>query len=125
VVVGATASNNQQFAADTERSGNATSYTKIKEILVKVGGTIRVLHEMKASGSFGRSYIAVNDAQVSTSRSESDNAYHSYSEDLTIKAYDKVSIYYKSDTGPVTTYIKNFRINYDLAPTTSGSVVTD
>jgi len=108
------ASDNLKISADTERSMVGASYTKVKEVMVKRFGTIRVKFDLKCDvtdDSFGRIYV--NGVAVGTERNNTTSSYVTYSEDITVKAGDLVQLYYKQDASGNSVYTRNFRIYYD------------
>lgn len=128
-VVLATASDTLKYSADTERSTDNDAYTLVKQITVRVGGTVRVTFDAKtASGSTGHARIYVNGTAVGTERTPNSGTYVSYSEDITVAPFDLVQLYYQEPSGDAGAliYVRNFRIKYDLSATsTSGVVNTD
>lgn len=132
ILVLLTASDNLKYSADTERTeASNASYVKEKEIVIRQKGTIRVKFDLKGSDttySFkGRIYV--NGIAVGTERNQQGagaTTYATYSEDITIEAYDLVQLYIKNEaTGGLTTYCRNFRIYYDITNPDNGTVNTD
>lgn len=132
ILVLLTASDNLKYSADTERTQSSTiTYSKHKEIVIRQKGTIRVKFDLKGSDttySFkGRIYV--NGIAVGTERNQQGagaTTYATYSEDITIEAYDLVQLYIKNEaTGGLTTYCRNFRIYYDITNPDNGTVNTD
>lgn len=127
-----TASDNLKYSANTERTEVSNiNYVIKKEIIIRQKGTIRVKFDLKGSDttySF-RGRIYVNGIAVGTERNQQGagaTTYATYSEDITINAYDLVQLYIKNEaTGGLTTYCRNFRIYYDITNPENGTVNTD
>lgn len=127
-----TASDNLKYSADTERTQSSTiTYTKHKEIIIRKKGTIRVVFDLRGSDTtytfYGRIYV--NGVAAGTERLKQGagaTSYTTYSEDITIEAYDLVQLYIKNEaTGGLTTYCRNFRISYDITNPADGTVNID
>ena len=129
VIKKATASDTTVLSANTERSTNSlTSLTIVKSIRCTYGGTVRVKHQMKMSGSaFAvESQIYVNGLAYGTLRSNTSTTYVAYSEDITINASDIVQLLYRTTSSGVTTvYVNNFTLNFDLSSAGEGTAITD
>jgi hypothetical protein len=116
-------------SADTERAWTDDAYTKRKEIIVRLGGTIRVKFDMKRSavgapGVLGKIYV--NGVAVGTERSSGDTTYETFSEDISISPFDLVQLYTNRNGGAgITGYVRNFRIYYDLSSLDQTTVNTD
>ncbi len=132
ILVLLTASDNLKYSADTERTQSSTiTYTKHKEIVIRQKGTVRVVFDLKGSDTtyafYGRIYV--NGVASGTERLKQGagaTSYTTYSEDITINAYDLVQLYIKNEaTGGLTTYCRNFRIYYDITNPDNGTVNTD
>ena len=98
-------------AADTQRTGNDSSYTKKKEIQVRRTGSINVSFDLKC-GTYGTTYgrIYKNGSPVGTVRSTTNNAeFTSWTESISVTAGDYVQLYcYTSGPGYGYSY-RNFR----------------
>jgi hypothetical protein len=120
----ASTSTNLKASADTEQTTSGTTYTKIKEIQVRLCGTMRVAFDLKRSGgttAYGQIYI--NGVAVGVERSNSSDVYVTYTEDIpNIQTSDLIQLYYKNNSG-ASTEIRNFRIYWDVTPTTTFSKV--
>jgi hypothetical protein len=112
------------ISADTIRSTNATSYTKIKEIVMNYGGSsIKIKFDMIknqiGSSAYGRIYkndVAIGGEHVITN--QNDGAYITYTDSLgTFYAGDKFQLYIKCTNPSYESQIRNFRI-YKLADAT-------
>ncbi len=103
---------------DTERVVVATSYTKIKEILINTIGftTIRISFEMKTAVEGGYTHygrIYLNGAAVGTERTQTSETYVTFTEDLnaaTWAATNLIQIYVKAASGGVR--VQNLRLYY-------------
>jgi hypothetical protein len=121
------ASDNLKFSADTLRIGNSDTYELKKQITVRQGGTVRIKFDLKQSNSgssaFARIYI--NEIAVGTEQQSSGATYTTFSQDINIKAFDRIQLYAKdtSGSGSDLYQVKNFRIYYDRAVTTVAGVV--
>jgi hypothetical protein len=131
VLEAATASDNLKASADTERTeGYNTSFAKKKEIIARVGGTIRVKFDLKFGGPAGnaRAVVYINGAAVGTERTTTSTSYTTYSEDIKVAPYDKVQLYARHDwnDGASIAYVRNFRLYWDKAfSSTYFEVITD
>jgi hypothetical protein len=113
------ASDTLRVSADTERSHMGQTYTKLKEIVSNVTGTVRVSFDLKhseASGSAVYARIYVNGVSVGIERSTSYGTYKTYTEDITIRKGDLIQLYAK-DTSDGYAIIRNFRVFYDVGNT--------
>lgn len=110
-------SNNLRVSADNERSGNNTTYQKVKEIKVVAGGTIRVSFQMKRGpenyACYGRIYkngtpVGIERAPTSTT------VYETYVEDISgVCPGDLIQLYCYVAYSGGRYYTRNFRIYYD------------
>jgi len=99
-------------SADTQRTHDTTTYTKIKEMqLAFRGGIYRIKFDLKGGGgvpSYGRIYR--NGGAVGTEQSDSTGSYVNKSEDISGWASgDLVQLYAKITSGGLA-YVQNFRI---------------
>lgn len=97
-------------AADTERTGNDSSYTKKKEIQVRRTGSINVSFELRC-GTYGITYgrIYKNGSPVGTERSTNNSEFTSWTESISVTAGDYVQLYcYTTSPGYAYSY-RNFR----------------
>lgn len=113
------ASDTLRVSADTERSYMGETYTKLKEIVSNVTGTMRVSFDLKRSSGSGppiRARIYVNGVAVGIERVSDSTTYTTYTEDITIRQGDLIQIYAQ---GTSTTYaiVRNFRVFYDVRNT--------
>lgn len=109
-------SENQKFASDTERYTVSTSYTKMKEIIMYVNGSINVSHELKISTETipsAHTQVYVNGVAVGAEHSSTSN-YHEVTDTIYIKSGDAVQLYAKSPASDKAAYVRNFRIKYDI-----------
>lgn len=120
------ASDTLEESADTERSRQASTYAMVKEIVIRLGGTIRIKFDIKGdSPSFapavaGRIYA--NGTAIGTERTSGDNTYDTHSEDLHVQPFDLVQLYHKGN-GTNYCYIRNFRIYYTKSATPAETTV--
>jgi len=119
---GAIASDNLRASANTERittTSNASPTTeKKKEIIAPISGIYRIKFDFKGAGTNSQgARIYRNDVAYGTDRTDNNDYYQTYSEDLYFSAGDDIQLYLTAlGTGGSagTAYIKNFRIYYDL-----------
>jgi len=108
------ASNNLRVSNDTLRYTNSTSYTKLKESMVFLGGIWRVYFEMYVSGGTGYAQIYRNDTPYGTARSTTSTTAVAFTEDLVFAFGDKVQIYAYATSGYYT-YVQNLRLMGDIS----------
>lgn len=90
-----------------QASTGESTYTKVKEIYLSRGGTVRVKFQgHRESGSNGYARVYVNGVAVGTEQTLG-ATYTTYSEDFTVSAKDRVQVYAKGNN---TVYIKEFGI---------------
>ena len=110
-------SDNLKISADAERTEALPVYTKVKEVLVRLPGSVRIKFDLKSSvsGQNSRGRIYKNGVAFGTERSTTSNSYTTYSEDLTFSAGDLIQLYIRDaeNTEANVAYAKNFRIYYD------------
>jgi len=103
---------------NTERSNLATSYTKIKEILLNANlAACRIKFDMYATaGKTGRAKIYKNGVAIGAEQSNGTGAYVTYSEDFTgFVSGDLIQIYgyvFFGDSATEYVYIRNMRFYY-------------
>jgi hypothetical protein len=114
-------------SADTIGHNITASPVKVKEILIKKGGTLRIKFDIRGDGNashpvFGQVYR--NAGAVGTLQTTTSAAYVNFSEDIGgWSAGDLVQLYVYSTGGLVDEYYRNFRIYVDNWESTT--VVTD
>lgn len=107
------------ISADTERNTSNTSYTIVKQITIKKGGTLRIKFDIKRveAPSSGTAYGLVykNGSPVGTVQTTTEITYQNKSQDIAgWSPGDSVRLYIKADAGGGgETYIQNFRIYVD------------
>jgi len=121
-----TAGDNLMISADTEQSKTGTSYTKVKEIRISRGGTLRIKFDLKSSVSgavYGRIYR--NGVAVGTEQTTSSQTYVTESEDIDgWSSGDLCQLYYMVHiAGGYSVFVKNFRLYSGI--TTQEVVITD
>jgi len=118
-----------QASADTERSTNENAYTKVKDIEVRRGGSVRVDFDCKDNqgASNSKCQIYVNGVAAGTERTPSSATYVTYSQEISVAAYDNVQLYYKNPSGDggAMVYARNFRIYYTQVSVDGTSVAQD
>lgn len=122
------ASDTLQHSADTERSTTSGTYVKKKEIYIVNTGIIRIKFDGKSLDNMGsrafKGKIYIDDVAAGTEQTNATDSYVTYSENLYVKAGQKVSLYiYAVDTN-YAVYCRNFRIYYDT-DYAGGGVITD
>lgn len=113
------ASDTLRVSADTERSYKGETYTKLKEIVSNVTGTVRVSFDLKHSSDNGpavKARIYVNGVAVGIERLTSYAPYKTYTEDITIRQGDLIQVYARG-TSTQHAIIRNFRVFYDVRNT--------
>jgi len=114
-----TAGDNLLQRADTERSTSSNSFVKAKEISVAMGGTYRILFDMKhtlaSQGAEGQ--IFKNGVAFGTLRATSSTTYVNFTEDLVFAAGDLIQLFHRvPGSGEVQT--RNFILNVSKAQET-------
>lgn len=100
-----------QFSADTERSTTSNTSTKLKEIIVAVGGVVRVSFDLKhstGSSTFSYAQIYRNGVPWGTQRQTDSTSYITYTEDIYVNKGDLIQLYAWGDT----CWVRNFRIKW-------------
>ena len=112
-----TLSTNLKASADAEQTGNGTSYTKVKEIEVYRGGTIRITFEGKYGGGgspYPEAAIYLNGVLVQE-YTLGDTSYEEFVRStLTVTAGSKVQLYAKSPNVGKPYFVQNFRLYWDF-----------
>ena len=131
-IIETVASDVLQQSADTERSEVGAAYVKVKEIRVKLGGTLRVKFDLKdsvsvgANPSYGRIYI--DGVAVGTEQTVASTTYQTFSEDITnlTGEYYLIQLYIHGNGASGSTALtENFQLYYDVEPVSDTTVVTD
>jgi hypothetical protein len=114
---------NLMMSGDTSRSNATTSYVKVKEAVVTIGGTYRVKFNLEPSINgytvYGRIYK--NGVAFGTEQSQTTGT-GTKSEDLVFEAGDLIQVYAKGD-GTRSAVVTNFRIY--IATYKNGGVTID
>jgi len=100
------------FSNDAEKTNGVDDAAVLgKEMICALGGTIRVHHEMKRSGTGNacNSQIYKNGISFGSIRSTINENYQLYDEDLAFVAGDLIQLYFHK-SGNATCHIRNFRI---------------
>lgn len=120
------ASDTQQFAADTARTGTDTTFTLKKSIQVYYPGAIRIKWEHANNGTGDAdAYIAINglDQEAGSFHRVSGSTHTAFSYDFYVSGGDRVQLYIKSSTNYK---VRNYRMCYTkAAAAVDGVVVTD
>lgn len=121
------ASNNQKVAADTERSSNSTTFTKVKEIRAMVSGKLRGSWDLRTDsvGNGVESVIFINGTSVGVVQSTTSTTYVAKTDDVTVRPGDLVQLYYRCIGGGYNVFIRNFRLNYDKSVVAEATTITD
>ncbi|MBU1173065.1 MAG: hypothetical protein KKD44_26175 [Proteobacteria bacterium] len=103
--------------ANTERSKVDANYTKVKEILLKEGGTYQVNFDLKTSNAGETAYgrIYKNGVAHGTEQTDVTAGYVTKAENLTFTAGDLVQLYYKSTAG-FNAFVRNLNIKGYILP---------
>lgn len=119
----ATASDTLVASADNVQEENSDTYTKKKETIIRVGGTIRVKFDLNGNNNQTSSYakIYINDTAIGAERQSTGLGYTTFSEDISIAPFDKIQIYAKdtSGSGGDLAQVRNFRIYFDVSASTT------
>lgn len=112
-------SDNLKISADTERTTTSWTYTEIKKVGIYRKWTIRIKFDLRELAWTGTANwrIYKNGSAIWTERSTTSTTYTTYSEDFTCLDTDVFSLYIKNNID--TTYIRNFRIYYDIQNTSN------
>ena len=117
------ASDTLRLSSNGERANNSNSYKKVKEIVVLIGGKIRVSFNLKGSTNYsGYGRIYINEVAVGQERVVHEKVYSTFTEDLPCAPGDRIQIYSHSSSDNYA-YVNNFRIYFDfLAAPAYGAV---
>jgi hypothetical protein len=101
------------IANDPYTQTQEITYTKLKEIQIATGGTIRISFDLQTNGgsytAYGRIYK--NGVAVGTQRSTTSTTYVTFSEDLAgFSAGDLVQLYGKQQSASYICFVRNFRL---------------
>ena len=111
-----TAGNYFIIGSDSEKTTAATSYTKVKEIVVTRTGTLRVSFALGASGDIAYGRVYRNGVAVGTARNTTSTTPQTYSEDISgWGPNDLCQIYAYTQYGAYPAKVTNFRL-YTGAP---------
>jgi hypothetical protein len=106
------------YSLDTEGNGNYGSYTKVRDVDVRIGGTYRVKFDIRVSTVgqtvYGRIYV--NGVAVGTERS-SDTNYNTFTQDIRVVIGDNIQLYVRNTGSGNLSYYKNFRVCSNLFTT--------
>jgi hypothetical protein len=108
-----TAGNNVMVSHPSFASNNTTVYTKVKEILVNVTGTIRVSFDLSGwTGYTAYGRIFKNGSPLGTERTSTTEAsYTTYTQDIEVSAGDLIQIFAKmSVAGSNTAKVQNMKL---------------
>lgn len=89
-------------------SASSQTFVRMKETLICVSGSIRISFDLRTAQpgtAYGKIYI--NDIPAGTERSQPDNGFNTYTEDLPVKYGDLVQIYGKHSTAASFVIIQN------------------
>lgn len=105
-------------SANTEKTTNQSSYTKVKEIAILVPGTYIVSFDMKEEASdanaFGRLYK--NGIAIGIERQSNSSSYLTYTESVTLSSGDLLQLYIKTANVSRTCYVKNLNLKFYIGP---------
>jgi len=122
-------SDNLKISADAERTEALPVYAKVKEVSVRLPGSVRIKFDLKSSvsGASSKGIIYKNGVAFGTERTTTSTSYTTYSEDLTFAAGDLIQLYIRDaeNTEANVAYTKNFRIYYDEIARQSFIINTD
>lgn len=122
------ASDNLKISADTERTTTSATFTLKKSITVNNPGVYRIKFDIKTTSS--NCYADLRTGGISyatalqlTTDATSSTSYVTKTNDLYLPAGTKIDLYLAGN--PDINYVRNFRVYYDLATFSTGTVVTD
>jgi len=101
-------------SANTQRSTTSSTYVRLKEIKIKVGGRVRCTYDVDLEGGTAYTQLYVNGSPVAGTE-HSFTSYGSYSNDIDINDNDLVQLYAKNSNG-YHTYVSNFRVRGLIIP---------
>lgn len=117
-----------QCSADKTRSTSSNEYVKLKEIEIKVSGSIRVSFDYKndeVSSTGSLAAIYKNDTRLGLLREKKDTEYTTYTQDFTnIKEGDLIQLYVHG-RGYGGASVRNFRVSYTPITSSSPEVLLD
>lgn len=95
------ASDTERDSADTTRTGNSSTYTKIKEIQYnEIAGTIRVAVYLGGPTGTGYGRVRVNGTEVGSEHTSTSGSPGTlFTEDITVVTGDLVQLYVKNSVG--------------------------
>ena len=119
------AGTNVYLSADTERTNDTTSYTKIKEVTITRSGTYTIAWEHKIQTNPLICYTRVykNGSAFGTEKTTSSASYWAVSDDLAFAVGDLCQLYIKTSSARVTAYAKNFKVKWQLSVNTNSIIV--
>lgn len=108
-------SDNLRVSADSQKSVNTTTATKVKEIFILHDGMYRVKFDLRSgnSGYVAHGRIYRNGAAYGSSRSSDTTSYTTFSEDLNLRAGDFLQLYIWVSTSGKIAYVRNLRLYFD------------
>ena len=123
----ASSSSNLRYSSDAEVAFSSPSWTKKKSCLIKSTGIYRIGYSMRtASGRPSNTNIYKNNAAVGTERNISSTITEvAYSEDLAFSAGDTCEIWASLPAGDETSYVKLFRLSFDITSQLIFDVTTE
>lgn len=105
---------NLKLSADNERSTQNTTPTKLKEITMGVGGTVRVTHRLRLNGGYRvHSQVYLNGAPIGQDH-DAGSTWETKTDALLFCAPgDKLQLYAWTQNSSDTAYVDNFRVYYN------------
>jgi hypothetical protein len=105
-----------QAFSDTERQGEVTSYTKIKEIQIFRNGTLTATYDdKKENATYNVDTAFYVNSAISGSGYAAGTSYTTRTKLLTVKAGDFIQVYARTANSGTDYFIRNFRLYFDLA----------
>jgi len=120
------ASDSLKWSADTEQTETSNAWTLKKEIKIRTKWVVRVKFDLKDNDPWipWLATIYINWITIWTERSATDT-YVTHSEDITVEPDDLVQLYVDDNDSLWLTYIRNFRIYYDIGTSVIWTVNLD
>ena len=128
-LMGCVVSETLKWSADTEVESSDAVYTKYKEIIIRLAGTITIKFDLKSQtdGELVPGRVYVNGVARGQEELNASDSYVTKTLASTpVNANDLVQLYLRKQTaGGYHSFARNFRIYYTTTDITEGEVITD